>query len=66
MTTTTHMITAPDAPTYITIKQAADALASRPWLVVELIEEGVLRAARFGNLTLVSQYGVEQLGGVIA
>lgn len=64
--TATHMIKAPDAPEYITIKQAADALASRTWPVADLIEEGELRAVRFGALTLVSAYDVEQLGGVIA
>ena len=61
----THMIAA-DAPTYITVKEAADALASRPWPVAELIEDGELRAVRFGALTLVSRYDVEQLGGVLA
>jgi hypothetical protein len=61
----THMI-APDAPTYITIAQAADALASRPWPVAELVGAGELRAVHFGALTLVSQYDVEQLGGVFA
>lgn len=54
-----------DAPTYITIKDAADALASRSWPVVELIKAGELRAVRFGPLTLVSAYDVEQLGGVL-
>ena len=57
---------APDAPEYVTIKQAADALASRPWPVAELVEAGELRAVHFGALTLVSRYDVEQLGGVIA
>lgn len=66
MTITEHVIKAPDAPEYITIKQAADALASRPWPVAQLVEEGELRAVHFGALTLVSRYDVEQLGGVIA
>jgi excisionase family DNA binding protein len=65
-TTTGRQQIAPDAPTYITITQAADALASRPWSVAELIEAGELRAVRFGARTLVSAYDVEQLGGVIA
>ena len=66
MQTTEYMIKAPDAPEYVTVKQAADALAKRPWSVVELIEDGDLRAARFGALTLVSRYDVEQLGGELA
>lgn len=56
---------APDAPEYVTIKRAADALASSPWPVAELIEAGELRAVGFGPLTLVSAHDVEQLGGVI-
>ena len=36
--TTTHMIAA-DAPEYITIKQAADALAAAEWLEAQVIPE---------------------------
>jgi excisionase family DNA binding protein len=57
---------APEAPAYMTINEAADALAMKPWPVVELIERGELRCVRFGQLALVSAYDVEQLGGVIA
>ena len=64
-TMTTPRRIAPAAPTYITIAQAADALASRPWPVAQLVEDGELRAVHFGKLTLVSQYDVEQLGGVL-
>lgn len=62
---TTDRQIAPDAPEYVTLKQAADALALRPWPVVELVEAGELRPVRFGALLLVSAYDVEQLGGVI-
>jgi excisionase family DNA binding protein len=65
-TMTTTLISAPDAPAYITISDAADALALKPWPVVELIEQGELRCVRFGKLALVSSYDVEQLGGVVA
>ena len=60
--TEAHVI-APDAPEYVSIKEAADALASRPWPVAALIGDGELRAVRFGTLVLVSRYDVEQLGG---
>lgn len=61
--TATHMIEAPDAPEYITVKQAAELLGSRSWPVVQFVGAGKLRAVRFGALTLVSAYDVEQLGG---
>lgn len=57
---------APEAPAYITINDAAGVLACKPWPVRQLVEDGELRAVRFGALVLVSAYDVEQLGGVIA
>ncbi len=64
--TTTARTLAPETPAYITVTEAAGALATRPWPVAELIEAGELRAVRYGSLLLVSRYDVEQLGGVIA
>lgn len=66
MNSSTPRLVAPDAPVYITAAQAADALATRPWSVVELIESGDLRAVRYGALVLVSAYDIEQLGGEVA
>ncbi len=61
--TITERLIAPDADEYITIKEAADALAMKPWPVVLLTQAGELRAVRYDALVLVSRYDVEQLGG---
>lgn len=66
MNSSTPQLVAPEAPVYITAAQAAEALATRPWSVAELIESGGLRAVRYGALVLVSTYDVEQLGGEVA
>jgi excisionase family DNA binding protein len=65
MTTTTTPLIAPDAPEYVTIKEAADALGLKPWPVAQLVESGDLPAVRFGKALLVPRENIERLGGVL-
>jgi excisionase family DNA binding protein len=53
----------PDAPApeYITIREAAELIGSKPWPISKLADDGKVRAVRYGRLLLVSADDVESL-----
>ena len=65
-TSTIERVIAPDAPEYLTIKDAALRVGVTPWTIFKLIEVGQIETVRYGRLVLVSSHDVVRLGGVIA
>lgn len=54
-----------EAPEYVSIKEASEAMGRSMWDVLRLAEYGELQTVRYGRLLLVRAYDVEQLGGVL-
>lgn len=55
----------PALPRYITLREAAEALDSKPWPIHERICSGELSAIEYNGAWLVSAQDVERLDGVV-
>lgn len=55
----------PDLPRYVTIREAAEALDSKPWPILKRVYTGELHAIQYGKAFLVSVADVERLDGVV-
>ncbi len=58
-----------EAPEYVTIAQAAESIASKPWPLIEAAKSGLVQSVRYGEVLLVSADAVErhaeQLRGMV-